>query len=85
MFRLLIRVTGAFPVAWVIPELVGHGMLRVMVYEFRHQDVWCVVIPGFVKLAIGIYFLRGGGLIVRLAYHGWRVEIGTLVLPRRDQ
>lgn len=68
VFRLLLRVVGALVAAWAVPELVGHSFAHVMVYQIGRQQVWTQIAPGVVKLAIGVYLLKGGPHIVRFAY-----------------
>ncbi len=68
VFTLFLRITGAFAIAWGIPELAGHGMMQINISFGRPDNLWTVMTPGLVKVAIGIYLLRGGSHIVRLAY-----------------
>ena len=68
VLRLFLRVAGAFAVAWSLPELAGHGLGRVMVYQMAQYHVWTEMAPGAVKLAIGLYLLKGGPHLLRFAY-----------------
>ena len=68
VFRLLLRVVGAFVVAWSVPELAGHGFGHVMLYQMSGPQIWTQIAPGVVKLAIGVYLLKGGTHLVRFAY-----------------
>ncbi|MBT4496340.1 MAG: hypothetical protein HOC74_01385 [Gemmatimonadetes bacterium] len=68
VFRLLLRVVGALAMAWSVPELAGQGFARVTVYQFGPQHVWTQLVPSLLKFAIGLYLLRGGNLLVDLAY-----------------
>jgi len=67
-FRLLLRVVGAIAVVWAIPELVGQGMGYVVVRRVMLQHVWTSLLPGLIKLSIGIYLMRGGARVALLAY-----------------
>ena len=68
VLRLFLRVAGAFAVAWALPELAGHGLGRIAMYQFTHYHVWTEMAPGAVKLAIGLYLLKGGPHLLRFAY-----------------
>ena len=64
VFRLFLRILGAFVAALAVPELVGHDFGRVMQYPV----IWSQIAPAVVKLAIGVYLLKGGPDLVRFAY-----------------
>lgn len=77
VFRLFLRIVGALVVALAIPELAGHGLGHVMIYKMSNEQVWTQIAPGAVKLAIGIYLLRGGPHLVHFAY-------GCQALPKEE-
>ena len=81
VFHLLLRVVGAFVVAWSVPELAGHGFAHVMVYQLGGPQIWTQIAPGVVKLAIGVYLLKGGTHLVRFAYGSQPVSDD----PEKDQ
>ena len=68
VFRLFLRILGAFVVALAVPELVGHGFGRVMLDQMQYPVIWSQIAPAVVKLAIGVYLLKGGPDLVRFAY-----------------
>jgi hypothetical protein len=68
VFRLLLRVVGAIAIAWAIPELVGRGMGHAVLYRMAAHNLGTTLLPGLVKLSIGIYLLRGGRQVVQFAY-----------------
>lgn len=67
-FRLLLRVAGALVIAMAIPDLVGDGLGRILVTPRRPPALWIDLGAALLKLAIGLYFLRGGDRVVRFAY-----------------
>jgi hypothetical protein len=68
LFRLLLRVVGAFALAWSVPELAGQGFASIKVYRFSSDQVWTQLVPGLLKFVIGLYLLRGGDHLIRFAY-----------------
>jgi hypothetical protein len=68
VFRLLLRIVGAIAIAWAIPELAGQGMGHTVYYRMDMHNLWTTLLPGLVKLSIGVYLLRGGSQVVLFAY-----------------
>lgn len=67
LFRLALRIVGAASVAWSVPEIAGQSA-RGFTW---HSDGWwhlATILGGVIRLAVGIYLLMGGALLVRMAY-----------------
>ncbi len=68
IFQLAVRVIGAACVAWAVPRIAGQAAGELIVYWPQWLHLTRQVLPGLVGLAVGVYLLKGGDILVRLAY-----------------
>ena len=68
ILQLALRIIGAVCVAFSIPQIVGQGVLRMVTYSSFQTQLWSHLVPGIISLAVGVYLLKGGALLVNLAY-----------------
>ncbi len=68
IFQLAVRIIGAACVAWAVPRMAGQASRGLIYYSEQWYYVTHEVLPGLVGLAVGVYLLKGGGILVRLAY-----------------
>ncbi|NOX97717.1 MAG: hypothetical protein GXO98_06655 [Nitrospirae bacterium] len=68
VFQLALRIIGAVCIAFSIPQFVGQGIVRIVTYSSFQMQLWLHLVPGIISFCIGVYFLKGGELLVRIAY-----------------
>ncbi len=73
MFQFALKVIGAVCVAFSIPQIVGQGIMRIMLNPSFQMQLWSYIVPGYILLGVGVYLLKDGRFLMGLAY-GHRIR-----------
>ena len=68
IFQLALRIIGAVCITFSIPQIVGQGVLRMGFHSQFRTQLWFYLLPGIISFAVGVYLLKGGAVLVSLAY-----------------
>src|SRR5947199_10317327 len=67
-FALALRIIGVLIVAYGARYVIDFGLGLLGYFSLQRTSYAYYLIIGFAYLCVGLYFLRGAGLIVRFAY-----------------
>ena len=67
-FCLALKIIGGVCIAFSVPNIVGQGILRIMVTQSLESLLWSQSVPGVVALLFGLYLLKDGRILVDIAY-----------------